>query len=98
MAGEQVQRQQDYIHQQHNRSHADAEAVVKKESAEGVMPKKRNEHHRHVKKIAVQVLQDEWELGLAKILAARFFGDRAAGRIAKESPVVRLAIVVTGGP
>src|SRR5258708_4384986 len=62
------------------------------------MPKKRDEYHRQIKKIAVQVLQDEWELSFTEILATRLFGDRAAWRVEEKSPVISLAIVVTGGP
>src|SRR5713101_5443925 len=93
MTGKQIQRQQDDIHQQDNRTHAYPEAVVKKEAADRIMPEKRDEYHRQIKKIAVQVLQDERELGLAEILAPRFFGNRATRRIKKE-----IAVVVARGP
>ncbi len=53
VAGKRVEREQDDIRGQDERADADAEVAVEVEGHDSVVPKKQNEHDRHIEKIAV---------------------------------------------
>ena len=96
MAGKCVDRQQDDVHQHHQRAHADAELPAEIKGHDRVVPEERHEDHRDVKEIAVHILQDERKRRLALILAMAALAHRARRWIEEESSVVRFAVVVTG--
>ena len=99
MAGEQIQREQDDVHQQHQRSDADAkvELLIGSREPEGpycVIPEKAQEYDGAVKKIAMNVLQDKRESGLAAVIAVRALTHRAGRRIHEECAVIRFTVVI----
>src|SRR6185312_3388473 len=101
MAGEQIQREQNDIDEQHQRTDADAEVQLligarKPEGAYCVIPKEAQEDDGAIKKIAMQVLQDEREFRFAAIISMRRLAHGAARRIHEERPVISFAIVVAG--
>src|ERR1043166_2483702 len=103
VAGERVQRQQHDVDQQDQRAHADAEVpmryvavIPKKEGANGVIPEEAKEDHGGVKKIAMDILQDEGETGLAAIIAMRRLSHGAGRRVEKECAIVGLSVVIAG--
>ncbi len=81
----------------HERSHSNAEPAVEAERAERVVPEKPEEQDREIEKESVKVLEHEGKRGLAAIGAPRL-SDRAGRRVQKERAVVRLPVVVAGGP
>src|SRR5580704_16954737 len=96
MAGEKIQGQQSDIQRQDERTDAYSESILEKEAAHRVMPEKDNEDDAEIHEIAVQILKNKRELGLAGIAPARFFRHCATRRIKKESPVISFAIVIAG--
>src|SRR6266487_232158 len=66
--------------------------------ADRVVPQDDQENYGNVKKIAMQVLQDEGKAGLAAVTMRARFANGTCGWIEKECPVVGFAIVVTGCP
>src|SRR5207302_5900945 len=50
-----------------------------------------------IEEVAMQVVEEEWELRLTAILAMPQLGQRACRRVPEERAIVGLAIVVTGG-
>ena len=98
VAGQGVNRQQDYVEQQDKSADPHSDSSIKKESAEGVTPKKDKEDEPYVQKVAMEILQNERKRGLAPIAVLPEFADCARGRIEKKGPVVSLPVVVTGDP
>src|SRR5688572_28681076 len=97
VARERVERKQNDVGEQDQRTNPDSEAAIKPERVNRVVPENDQEDERNVEKVAMQVLQDEWKGSLAAIPVRAAFADCARGRIEKERAVVSLAIVVTGG-
>src|SRR5205085_4469258 len=95
MARQQIKREQNNVDQKDQRAHANEEMAFKPEGANGVIPEEAEEDDRPVEEIAVDILQDEREPGLAAVIPVSTFAHRAGRRIEKERPVVCLAIVVT---
>src|SRR5712692_9924728 len=62
-----------------------------------VVPENEEKDDGDVKKITMQVLQDEGKTGFAAIAMRVRLAHRASGRIKKESAIVSLAVVVAGG-
>jgi hypothetical protein len=94
MAGRRVKGEEHDVGEENERAHADAEAPVEGEGADGVVPEEREEDDRQVEKVPVNVLQDEGERRLPAIAAPRRFPDGARGRIEEERAVISLAVVV----
>src|SRR6266478_1174223 len=94
VAGKSVKRKKEDIDRQDDRANPDAEMAVEEERTNGVVPKKNDEQNREIEKIAMDILQDKGKRGLAAILAAREFANRAGRGIKKESSVIGFAIVV----
>ena len=61
---------------------------------DGVVPKNDQKNESDVKKVAMQVLQDQRK-AVSPRTCARGFTNRACGRIEKERSVVGFAVVVT---
>src|SRR5271168_1588776 len=98
MAGQGVSRQQDYVEQQDQRADSDADSSVKKQSVKGIVPKKNEEDEANIEKVAMEVLQNKRERGLAAIAVLPALADGASRRIHEKSPVISLAVVVAGDP
>src|SRR4026207_2279452 len=62
-----------------------------------VVPKDEQKDERNVKKVTMQVLQDERKCSLAAILMSARFTNGARRRIEKEGAIVSLTVIVTGG-
>src|SRR6185436_20747309 len=89
MARGRVQRQRTGARQDGQRAEPDAEAGLELEGLIHVVPEEDEPERREVEGVAVQVLEDEWKLLLARVLPVRF-PHRACGRIPEEGAVVRL--------
>src|SRR5207249_5172958 len=96
VAGKSVERKQDDIDRQDERPDANAKMADEEERANRVVPEKSDKEHSQIKKVAVDILQDEGESGFASIVVARRFTNSASRRIQEESAVVGFAIVITG--
>src|SRR5829696_2733267 len=97
VAGQRVQPQEEGVDQQHHRAQADAPALGEVEGPQGVPGQDDRERQGQVEEVAVDVLEDEGEAGLAGV-AGPGVGDGAGRRRQPERPVVRLAVVVAGQP
>ena len=98
VAAESVRAQQHKVGKEDESADPDSDSSIKKESAEGVPPKKDQEDESYIQKVAMEILQDERKCGLAPIAVLPVLADGAGGRIEKESPVVGLSIVVARDP
>src|SRR5262245_34554826 len=67
------------------------------EGEKGIVVQDEDEGDGEVERIPVQVLDDQ-KTGLAPVSFLREGSDRATGRRAEERSIVRLAVVVAGGP
>src|SRR5258707_9244590 len=94
VAGKRIKRKKSDVDRQDERAYSDAEAAAEEKGTEGVVPEKRDKENREIEKIAMDILQDKGKRGLAAILAAREFANRAGRGIKKESSVIGFAIVV----
>ena len=94
MARKCINRQQNNIHQHDQRAHPNAETGGKEEGANGVIPEEGDENHRDVEKIAMYILKNERESGLAAIFAAAALPHSAPGRIQEKRAIVGLPVVV----
>src|SRR6267154_5102859 len=94
MAGKGVERKKRDIDRQDQRANADSEMAVEEKGVNGVVPKKKDEQHREIKEVAMDVLQNEWEGSLAAIIAACRFTDGASWRVEEEGAIKRFAIVI----
>ena len=90
--------EQDDINREDDCADADPESPIEDRGVHHVAPEKREVAERQVEEVAMQVLEDEGERGLAAIAGAVHLGDRARRRIEEVGSIVRLAIVVAGGP
>src|SRR6266851_5875691 len=97
VAGESVKRKKEDIDRQDERAYADAKMAVEEERANGVVPEKNDEKNRQIKKVAMDILQDEWKSGFASVVVARRFANRASRGIQEECAVVGFAVVIAGG-
>lgn len=95
MTAQSVAAQQDDIHYENDRSHADAEPIGKMKCFVRVVSKKGYEYQREIEKIPMDVLEDERKRFLASIFMPRLT-DGTPGRICPERLVVSPAIVITG--
>ena len=102
MTAQRVTAEQDHVHAKHDRSNTDTKVpvfalniVIKPKSTPGVVGQKAKEDQGKVKKVTVNVLNDQGKRVFAEITLARFaYG--TGGRVSPKSLVVGTAIVVTG--
>ncbi len=94
VAGKSVERKKSDIDRQNERADADAEMTAEEERPNRVMPKEGDEKDRKIKKVTMDVLQNEGESSFASIVAARRFTNSTSGGIQEECAVVGFAIVV----
>src|SRR5881296_2334595 len=85
------------VDQQHERADPDADAAPEARPLEHVAPEEEEIDERDVERIAVQVLEDEGEGGLAAVAVPARLAHRARRRIEEVRAVVGLAVVVAGG-
>ena len=98
MARQRIDCEQYYVEQQDKGADAYAESSAKKEAADGIPPEKNEEDEPRIKKIAVQILKNKREFRFASVAPLPRFADSAGRRVEKESPIVSLAVVVSGDP
>src|SRR5687768_9651542 len=96
MARERVERKQNDVGEQDQRTDTNPESAVEPERVNRVVPENDQKNKRDVEKVTMQVLQDQWKCGLAAITMRTTLADCACRRIEKESTVVSFAVVVTG--
>src|SRR5215204_2341740 len=97
MARQRVEGQEHGVDEQDHGPEADPPAVGEVEGAQRVPGQDDRERQRQVEEVAVDVLEDQGEAGLAGV-AGPGVGDGAGRRRPPERPVVGLAVVVTGQP
>src|SRR5260370_7409162 len=68
--------------------------AVEEKRADRVVPKESDKDNREIKKVAMDVLQDEGKRSLAAILPVRKFSNRTRRGIEEERAVVGFAAVV----
>src|SRR5438552_17452195 len=95
MAAQRVASEQDQVGRQDQRPHADAETALEPHRLPHIVREDGQEEQRRVEEVAVHVLQDERQRGLAAVALARL-ADRAGVRVGPERFVVRAAVVVAG--
>src|SRR5674476_290209 len=100
MTAESIQREENRVQRQHNRSHADAEMfragqVGEPHSFPRIMRKQDDEQRRQIKKVAVDVLNDERERAFAEKSFARF-ANGAVDRVGPERLVIGATIIIAG--
>src|SRR5712671_856614 len=98
MAGQRVSRQQDDVKQQDESADSYSNSSVKNESAQRVAPKKEEKDKPHIQKVAMEILQNKRERGLAPVAMLPALTDSTGGRIEEESPVISLPVVVARDP
>src|SRR2546426_3450821 len=97
VAGETIERERSGVDQQHERADPDADAAPEPRPLEHVAPEEEEVDERDVERIAVQVLEDEGEGGLAAVAVPARLAHRARRRIEEVRAVVGFAVVVAGG-
>src|SRR6266705_3534295 len=97
VAGEAVERERSGGDQQHERADPDADAAPEARPLEHVAPEEEEVDERDVERVAVEVLEDEGEGGLAAVAVPARLAHRARRRIEEVRAVVGLAVVVAGG-
>src|SRR6185295_2908190 len=96
VAAERVAGEQRRIDQEDHAARPDSELPLAEEGTKSVVVQDEDEGDCEIERVPVQVLDDQ-EPCFAPVPALRDRSDRAAGRRAEERPVIRLAVVVTGG-
>src|SRR5689334_14904785 len=61
MAPERIERQEQYVEEKHNRPDADSPAINKVRGLENVVGKNEDKYECRIKRVAVEILQDEWK-------------------------------------
>src|SRR5580693_1134593 len=99
VAAERVAAEQDHVHQHDPGAEPELHVTVGGEERQvDVVPEKAGDDEHEVEEKAVQVVQEERKLRLAAVLAMTQLTDRARRWVPEERAVVRLAVVVAGGP
>src|ERR1700693_1330609 len=93
MASEGVGAQQHEVCQQHESANADAKAAVEPERIPHVPRQNYEKHQGQIKKIPMDVLQDQRKRSFAEICLP-WLANGAGRRIRPKSPVIRAAVVV----
>ena len=96
VAGEKVERQQNDIDQQYDRTDAHTESIFEEEAMYRVIPEKCQENDRQIHEVSMRVLKNKRKLSLATVATAGSFCHGAARGIKKKSAVIGFAIVVAG--
>src|SRR2546430_1329781 len=97
VAGEAVEGERSGVDQQHERADPDADAAPEARPLEHVAPEEEEVDERDVERIAVEVLEDEGEGGLAAVAVPARLAHRARRRIEEARAVVGPAAAVAGG-
>src|SRR5947208_11733548 len=101
MTRQSVERKQNDVCEQHQRSDADAEVFSsrrwKPKSSNRVVPENHQKDDGDIKKVAMKVLEDERKTRLAAITMRMRLAHGASRRIKKERAIVSLTVVVTRG-
>src|SRR5436190_12429740 len=97
MAGRRVERQRAGAREDEEGAETDTEPSVEVEGVPDVLPQEDEPEEGQVEREPMHVLEDEREPGLAHV-GALDLAHRAGGRIPEEGPVVRLPVVIAGGP
>src|SRR5258707_3171974 len=101
MTRQRIAGKQNYVHEQDQRANTNAKMSAAWRSepkrSDRVIPENEEKDDGDVKKITMQVLQDEGETGFAAIAMRARLAHRASRRIKKESAIVSLPVVVAGG-
>jgi len=97
MARKSVERKKNDVEGEDERADSDAKVSVEKERADRVKPEETDKENCEIKKIAMDILQDERKSCFAAIVAACRFTYGAGWRIEEKGPVKGLAVVVTSG-
>src|SRR2546425_12950709 len=99
MTRQSVTSQQNNVREQYQRTDADTEMLAvgrwKPECRDRVVPENDEKDDGHIKKIAMQILQNERKAGFAAITVRMRLAHGASRRIEKESSIVSLAIIIT---
>ena len=81
VARERVERKQNDVGEQDQRTDTDSESSVKPERVNGVVPKNDQENKRDVEEVTMQVLQNQWKRRLAAIPMRPALADGARRRM-----------------
>src|SRR5260221_5652793 len=101
MAGKQIHREQHDVAQQDQRPHANTEVMrvvrrQKEESANRVIPEKAKKNDCRVKKVPVEILQDERKFGLTTIVSVGRLTHGTSRRVIEKTPIIWLSKVIAG--
>src|SRR5262245_20984740 len=102
MAAERVAAEEQNVQGQHKRSHAHAErlpsrSVRKPQRAPNIMGQDAEERQRKIKKVAVNILDNEWKRIFSKV-SVSWFTNRTRRWVGPKRFVVCAAIVVASKP
>src|ERR1700756_655144 len=97
MARQRIRRQQNDIDQQHQRAHTHSELPVKVESLKHVFPQEKQEQHRQVQKISMDILENERKSRFALVVPIPF-AYRTSRRVQEKRAIVGFAVVIAGSP
>src|SRR5258708_29756418 len=97
MARKRGWRQQNDVDQQHQRAHAHPKLPIKIEREKDILPQEKQEQHRKIQKISMEVLQNERKFRLALVVPLPF-AYRASRRVQEKRAIVRFSIVIAGRP
>src|SRR5688500_18402124 len=95
MTAKRITAQEKNICSQNYRAESDAETVFKPKCLPRVVREKNNKNQCQIKKITMNILQNQRKCALAAIIMTRF-ADGAAYRVSPKRLVIRAAIVITG--
>jgi len=85
VAGQSINRQQNYVEKQNQGADSHSDASVKEERAERVTPEKDEEDARRIQKVAMEVLQNKWKRSLAPVVMPLGLADRTRGGSRKKA-------------
>src|SRR2546425_12231928 len=97
VAGEAVERERSGVDQQHERADPDADAAPEARPLEHVAPEEEEVDERDVERVAVEVLEDEGEGGLAAVAVHARLAHSARRRTVADRADEWIAEVVAGG-
>src|SRR5262245_12635836 len=101
MTRQRVTRQQNNVRHQNERSNSDAKLLPacrgKPKCGDGVVPQDDEKNYRNVKKVTMQVLDDERKARLANVAMRVRLADGACRRIKEESAIVSFPVVIASG-
>src|SRR5260370_5787652 len=71
--------------------------AVEEDRGNRVVPEKNDEEKCEIKKVAMDILQDEGKSGFAAIIASLRLTDGTSGRVQEEGTIERFAVIVASG-